>query len=90
MDPMTILMVAGALFSIWSAVQQRAAATTPEQIKASDDQLAQRWAAAEALLAPLAPQWRERLAAYRAGQDPYKGLTMVGDGPQPAPVVTAK
>ena len=79
MDPMTMLMIAGALASIWGAVVARASAKTPEEVKASDEALAQRWAAAEAMLAAIAPNWRARLVAYRSGQDPY------GTGPAEPP-----
>ena len=79
MDPMMMFMLGMGIFQVLLAMQQRAAAKTPEEQKTADELIAKRWLDAEAILTPLAPDWRERLAAYRAGQDPY------GTGPKAPP-----
>jgi hypothetical protein len=81
MDPVTLLMIAGAVMSIWSAVAQRASARTPEEKATADQKVNEAWAAAEALLAPHVVGARSRLEALARGENPYATPTL----PPPPP-----
>ena len=85
MDPVTLLLFAGAILQIWGAVSARAAAKTPEEQASADAKVNEAWTAAEALVAPHVAGARSRLAALAAVENPYGTTPGV---PLPLPIST--
>ena len=71
MDPVTMLLIAGAILQVWTAVHSAMTAKTPEERDQALKDLDAQWAAARGLLDPHVAGAKARLEALARGEKPY-------------------